>query len=226
MSSEDAPDAGWRPVALRVGLLLGGLVAVFALALALRPLLPSVGAVQARTDEIGLWAFVLAVPILAGIRLAMLPSSVATATAGLVLGTFEGALAAVVAATIAACAQLVIGRYVLGTDVRARFRARAPKAVEFLERRGWLAVLIVRLVPLPHGPFSYAAGGTSLAVRHMALGTVLGAAPPALAYATIGGNLDSPFSIEVLLAVGCLLVLAVAGALLARRNRAGSAEDA
>lgn len=207
----------WRPIALRTAALVAMLAAVFAVALAARPYTPSPAEVQAAAGDAGWWIWFVAIPVLALFRFSMLPSSVATATAGLVLGPAAGASAAVVAAVFVACAQLVIGRHVLGAPVREELERRAASSMRFVRRHGWVAVLLVRLLPLPHGPFSYAAGGTRLSIRHMALGTLVGATPMAIAYATIGGNLHDPVSVEVAVSVAVVMAVGAGGALLARR---------
>jgi len=55
-----------------------------------------------------------------------------------------------------------------------------------LRRRGWLAVVALRLVPAPFSAVNLAAGLTSLRLRSMAIGTLIGGAPKALGWAALG----------------------------------------
>ncbi|MEA2350747.1 MAG: hypothetical protein QOG86_1688, partial [Thermoleophilaceae bacterium] len=86
-------------------------------------------------------------------------------------------------------------------------------------RRGFWAVLYVRLIPgVPFNTLNYAAGLSRLRARDMFAGTALGFAPRTFAYAALGGsisNLGAPEA-KVALAVGG--AMAVAGAVLARRQ--------
>ena len=63
---------------------------------------------------------------------------------------------------------------------------------------------------------NYVAGLTSLRFREMALGTVVGAAPKVFGYVALGGSLDNLDSVEAKAAIGLLMVLGVAGLLVAR----------
>jgi uncharacterized membrane protein YdjX (TVP38/TMEM64 family) len=55
----------------------------------------------------------------------------------------------------------------------------------------------------------------------MAAGTALGAAPRSFAWVALGGNLDDLSSTEAKIAIALLVVMAVVGAFLARRQLAG-----
>jgi uncharacterized membrane protein YdjX (TVP38/TMEM64 family) len=83
-------------------------------------------------------------------------------------------------------------------------------------------VLYSRIAPGPSTLLNYAAAPTNLSYGHMALGTLLGTAPRVLAYVTIGaslGNLDKPPAIA---AIALLVVLAIIGFVLGRRQVARS----
>jgi uncharacterized membrane protein YdjX (TVP38/TMEM64 family) len=86
-------------------------------------------------------------------------------------------------------------------------------------RRGFLTVLYARIVPgVPYTLVNYAAGLTPIALRSFVAATAIGVAPRAFAYTALGGslgNLDSP---EALAAVAVLVVMALAGVALARRE--------
>jgi len=75
-----------------------------------------------------------------------------------------------------------------------------------------LVLIGVVLASLAH------AGVTHLSYRDMALGTAIGAAPKVFAYTALGGNLGDLTSPEALVAIGLLVVLAVVGALVVRRQ--------
>lgn len=96
---------------------------------------------------------------------------------------------------------------------------------ELLRRRGLLAVIGVRLVPLlPFAALNYACGLSAVRPRTYIVGTAIGILPVAAAYATIGAFGASPGSLPFLLALGGLAVLTVAGAIVIRRRRTVAVE--
>ncbi len=63
----------------------------------------------------------------------------------------------------------------------------------WLERRGLLAVVSVRMIPLaPFGLIGYGYGTTSVRPWHYLLGTAAAAAPSALSYAALGAAVVDP----------------------------------
>ena len=96
-----------------------------------------------------------------------------------------------------------------------------------LRRRGLLAVIGIRLVPLlPFGTVNYASGLTAVRARDYVLGTAIGILPGATALVTIGAYGATPGSLPFVLAVAGLAVLAVGGLVAARRGRAAPAGPA
>jgi uncharacterized membrane protein YdjX (TVP38/TMEM64 family) len=65
---------------------------------------------------------------------------------------------------------------------------------------------------------NYAAGLSPIALRNFAGATALGCAPRAFAYTALGGSLDDVGSPEAISAYVVLVVMAVAGLFLARRE--------
>lgn len=213
----------WLRLGLLVALLLG-LVAV----LALRGV-PTLEQVRATVAEAGAWAPALFVALFALATLAVLPVSVFTLVAGVLFGPVAGFSLVWLGAMCGALACFGLGR-VLSRPALQRLTGsgRAGPALlrleGFLSRRGLLAVLWVRLVPVvPFGPSSYLAGATALGVRDFVLGTGLGIVPSAIVYTALGGNADDPTSPAFLLSVAALLVLLGVTGLLARQRSRRSA---
>jgi uncharacterized membrane protein YdjX (TVP38/TMEM64 family) len=154
--------------------------------------------------------FVITWPILAG-------------AAGLLFGTAAGtplALSAVVAASLA---QMFVARRLAAGHQGALLPKRTRAVEDFLTRNGMVAVMESRLVPLlPYGLVNFSAGLTRLRFRDMALGTLVGAAPKVFAYTALGGSLTDLGSPESVIAIALLVVLALVGVLLVRRNLAAA----
>ena len=77
---------------------------------------------------------------------------------------------------------------------RRRRDARGPRLAplqEWIERRGFWAVLYARIAPgVPYSLVNYAAGLTRVRLPAFAAATAIGAAPRAFAYTALGGSLD------------------------------------
>jgi uncharacterized membrane protein YdjX (TVP38/TMEM64 family) len=98
--------------------------------------------------------------------------------------------------------------------------SRLRRLDALLERRGLVAVIGVRLVPmLPFAALNYACGLTAVRPRDYLLGTAVGILPGATAYVTIGAYGATPGSISFVLGLGGLVVLVIGGMVAASRAR-------
>jgi uncharacterized membrane protein YdjX (TVP38/TMEM64 family) len=150
--------------------------------------------------------FLITWPILAG-------------AGGLLFGTAAATPLALAGVTLAALAQMAVARHLAGEHAPRLIPRRIRGLDAFLERNGAIAVMESRIVPfLPWGAVNYSAGLTRLRYRDMAAGTVLGAGPKVFAYTALGGSLSDPTSPEVIVAVALLVILALVGAYLVRRQ--------
>jgi uncharacterized membrane protein YdjX (TVP38/TMEM64 family) len=118
-----------------------------------------------------------------------LPAPVLGAVGGATFGLFEGAAVTLVAMTVTACIQFLLGRRLGGERLRQRLGARFGRIGLLLERRGTLAVAGGRLLPGPFSELNMAAGLTPLTFRDFAVGTILGCAPKAAAWSAVGAAL-------------------------------------
>jgi uncharacterized membrane protein YdjX (TVP38/TMEM64 family) len=96
---------------------------------------------------------------------------------------------------------------------------RARRIDDFIDRRGFWAVLYMRLAPgIPYHLVNYGAGLTRLRTRDMALGTVVGALPRTFAYVALGGSISDLGSPTAIAAIVLLAVTAAVGAWFSRRE--------
>lgn len=182
--------------------------------------LPDPEQLRADITAAGPTAPVLFVLLYAVVTLAPLPKNVFAALAGLLFGLVAGVAVVLLAALLGAVAAFALGR-MLGRDAVERFTgARVARVDALLRRRGLLAVLAVRLVPvLPFTAINYSAGFTAVRTRDYLIGTALGIIPGTIAYVALGAYGTTPGSWPFLLAVLVLVALTVGGAALARRSR-------
>jgi uncharacterized membrane protein YdjX (TVP38/TMEM64 family) len=180
---------------------------------------PSAHRIQRWGDGLGLLGPPLFV--LGGVVLNCLfvPLPVIAGAAGLVFGTAAGTVIGVLVIATAATVQLLIGRRLAGERAELLLGRRGSAAAAFVARRGFWTVLYVRLVPaLPFNTLNYAAGLSRVRAREVFAGTGLGFAPRTFAYAAVGGSLSNLGSTEARAAIAVGAAMAVAGAVLARRQ--------
>jgi uncharacterized membrane protein YdjX (TVP38/TMEM64 family) len=177
-------------------------------------------------DSLGMWGPVVFAVIYALAVTALLPGSVLTASAGVLFGLSVGAGAVLVGATAGAALSFGLARW-LGRPVVARYAGsgRLARLDAFLTRRGFVAVLLVRLVPLfPFSVINYGAGVAGVRFSSYVTATALGIIPGTLVYTGLGGSLGDPGSPRLWIALGALLVLSAGGWWAARVIRSRGAE--
>ena len=203
MSATGRPTPWWRPVPL--------VVAVAGLAVAGYTLSPR--RVAEAAAALGPVPAVAAASLL---LLALVPRTVVSLACGALFGLAVGAACALAAAIIAATVGFAAGRWLVRGVVADRLRGRLSRLDSWLSRRGLLAVIVVRLVPIaPFGLVSYCYGATGVRTRHYLLGTLAGAAPSAVTWAGIGAAAIHPAGIGPLtLLPAALGLLVTAGAAL------------
>jgi uncharacterized membrane protein YdjX (TVP38/TMEM64 family) len=169
-------------------------------------------------DDLGPLAPVLFVPLFVAVNF-LITWPILAGAAGLLFGTAAGTPLVLIAVVLASLAQMAVARKLAGEHRGHLLPQRTKRIEDFLTRHGAVAVMQSRIVPLlPWGAVNYSAGVTHLSYRDMAVGTAIGAAPKVFAYTALGGSLDDLTSPEALTAIGLLVVLALAGALVVRRQ--------
>lgn len=162
-------------------------------------------------------AFVL---VYAALTVLLLPGSVMTITGGILFGPYVGSALAVLGATAGATGSFLVGRRLGREQVAEIAGERMDRVDDWLGRRGFSAVLYLRLIPvLPFNVLNYVSGVTAVSLRDYLLGTALGIVPGTFAYAALGGTFDDPTSPLFIAAVVVLVVLAVGGPLVERHLR-------
>ena len=207
-----------RLALIRVGLLAATLAAVVIVAVT-TGFRPSSDEVRDWGESLGPAGPVLFIPLSVVVGCLLFPGPLLAGAAGLLFGTAVGTPIALTAATLTAVAEMLITRYVAGARVGALIPERARRVDEFLDRRGFWAVLYMRLAPgIPYHLVNYGAGLTRLPVRAMATATPIGALPRTFAYVALGGSIDDLGSPEAIAAIALLVVTALVGAVIARHQ--------
>ena len=150
----------------------------------------------------------------------LLPAAPFTIGAGLAFGPALGTVTALAGATAGATGAFLLGR-VVGRDAIVTLAGPRLSALDrWIARRGYLAVLIARLVPLfPFAVVNLGAGVSDIRLRDYVLATGVGIVPGTVVYAALGGTLTDPTSGAFLAAGGVFVLVTVAAGLAARRLR-------
>lgn len=180
----------------------------------------SVGALQETFAGLGLLGPLLFAAVYAVAATLLVPASPFTLAAGLLFGPVLGSATALVGATAGATGAFLLGRG-LGREAVERFGGRRLAALDrHLATRGFVSLLLIRLVPLfPFNLVNVGSGVTGLRLREYVLATAVGIVPGTIAYAALGGTITDPTSPAFLGAIVVFLVVTVVAGLAARRMR-------
>ncbi len=187
--------------------------------------LPGLAELRAWVAEWGLAGGAVFVILYAAITLTPAPKNVLSVAAGLAFGFWWALVAVYAGALMGAAAAFLLGRS-WGREAVERFTgARVARLDEVLRRRGLVAVIGVRLIPIiPFTAINYGAGLTAVRRRDYALGTALGIIPGTVAYVALGAyGLD--WGWPAWTAIGVLGALTLAGAIYASLRRRSGTES-
>jgi uncharacterized membrane protein YdjX (TVP38/TMEM64 family) len=188
-SPQDAPPG--RRAWLRFALL--GLLLVVAAVVALTVDRPGVPALRGWLDGAGPLGWAAVVLGVSGALMTPVPRTALSVLLGAAAGFPAGLAVAVVAGWLGGMGGFVLGRH-LGRDAVARVAGRRLARADRLFRdRGFLAVVLARMSPVPFWVVSYAAGLSSIRWLPATLGTVVGVVPGAVLHVGIGASVVSWF---------------------------------
>ena len=208
--------AGLRLGALAVA--LGFFVAVFALSGSLSP-----ERVRDAVDGFGVAGPLIFIAVSASLTVVLFPGPILAGASGLLFGTALGTPVSIASATLGAALAFSISRWWAHDAVLALAGRRLLALRAWIGRRGFVTVLYARIAPgVPYTLVNYAAGLTPVALRTFVAATAIGVAPRAFAYTALGGSLGDLTSPEAIAAVVVLVVMAVVGLIVARRDLAGA----
>ena len=208
-----------RAAALRL-LVLGGTLAACVAVLALSGSL-SAERVRDWVDGYGAAGPLAFIAVSASLTVVLFPGPMLAAASGLLFGTALGTPVSIVSATLGATLAFSLSRWWAHDAVVALAGPRLRALRAWVGRRGFLTVLYARIAPgVPYTLVNYAAGLTPIALRSFVAATAIGVAPRAFAYTALGGSLGNLRSPEAYIAVAVLVVMALLGFVLARRDLA------
>ena len=163
--------------------------------------IPSIDELRSTVAKVGWAGPVLYAAAYASLVLTLIPATISTITAGVLLGLTIGLAVSLTGAVVGASIGFGLSR-VLGRGAVERLDS-LHRLDDLLRRRGLIAVIGIRLVPLlPFAALNYACGLSAVRARDYVVGTAIGILPGAAAYSTIGAFGGDPGSLPFLLALG------------------------
>lgn len=205
-----APREGHVPVA-RVAVFVVAIVALF-VAAALLPL-PELADIRRWSVDLGPWFVVVFFVVHAVACIFPIPRSTFTYAASVLFAPMLALAVCLVASAISAgVAFSGIRRF--GYDVAAPLRRhpRLDGINTHLSRRGWAAVLSLRMVPaVPFSVLNYAAALTPMKWRPFLVATLVGSLPGTVAAIIFGNSLTTGASEKALVATVVIALLGLAG---------------
>jgi uncharacterized membrane protein YdjX (TVP38/TMEM64 family) len=119
--------------------------------------------------------------------LLFIPRTVLAVVAGFLFGMGGGILWAEVGSVAGAVAGFLIVRYMSSGLIVTAGGTRFASVLERVERGGWRAVALLRLIPImPHSLANYGLGLTRLPLGAYAFGSLIGQLPMTIAYVELG----------------------------------------
>jgi uncharacterized membrane protein YdjX (TVP38/TMEM64 family) len=119
--------------------------------------------------------------------LVFIPRTLLAIGAGLLFGTGWGIFWAELGSVAGAAAGFLLARYVSSGLIDFQRGTRVRSLLQWVERGGWRAVALLRLIPImPHSVANYGLGLTALPLGAYAFGSLIGQLPLTIAYVELG----------------------------------------
>jgi uncharacterized membrane protein YdjX (TVP38/TMEM64 family) len=119
--------------------------------------------------------------------LVFIPRTLLAIVAGLLFGTGWGIVWAELGSVAGAAAGFLLARYVSSGLIDFQRVSRVRPLLAWVERGGWRAVALLRLIPImPHSIGNYGLGLTTLPLSAYAFGSLIGQLPMTIAYVEFG----------------------------------------
>lgn len=159
----------------------------------------------------GVWAPAIYLAVY-GQPIVPLPASILTIAGGLAFGPGWGTVAALTGGTVRACGQFLIAKLLGRETVAKLLKGRLAAVDERIGANGFVAVLLIRLIPnVPFDLQNYGLGFSRVRFGPYALATFLGMIPGSFAFVYLGYSLTDPkqlwkLGVAVLLIIGLIVL--------------------
>lgn len=150
------------------------------------------------------------------------PATLLSTVSGALWGEYLGTLMTVISATLASCVPFLIARF-LGRGLIGKLIQKnhtAHRCDRFTGRNGFMAVLIMRLIPVfPWDVVNYATGLCGIRFRDYFLASLIGTIPASFTYNLIGSSLGQPVDKTKIILIILFVLIIVFTMVIAKRKR-------
>jgi len=152
----------------------------------------SVESFKEKIHSFGIWGPVIYIVFYLIRPLILFPAGVLSASAGVIWGTAKGLLIVQIAAYISATAEFFIARYFARDSVEKLVKGKMKGVDEAIEKRGFVTVLLIRLIPnVAWDIQNLGLGITKVKFRDYFLATVIGILPGSFVFVYFGDSFIS-----------------------------------
>ncbi|MEZ0537947.1 TVP38/TMEM64 family protein [Caldicellulosiruptoraceae bacterium PP1] len=124
-----------------------------------------------------------------------IPAGVFMLAAGLTFGTLKGGIILIIGTLLSSTIGFIFSRYFGKEYIQKRINQKTSAISDLIKSKGFLIILLLRLVPiLPYDVINYASGVSKIKYKDFILATFLGTIPACFLYAFLGENILKPFT--------------------------------
>jgi len=146
------------------------------------------------------------------VPLTLFPDSVLAISGGMCFGLFWGFVYTMIGAVCGGTLAFYLSRGIGRKLVKTFSKKEADKLSTIINERGFIIVLMLRLIPLfPFDVISYGAGVSNIKYRDYLLATIVGIIPGVLVFTNIGTQVSKIGSFEFYISISMLVLLVVCG---------------
>jgi len=146
------------------------------------------------------------------VPLTLFPDSVLAISGGMCFGLFWGFVYTMIGAVCGGTLAFYLSRGIGRKIVTTFSKKEADKLSAVINERGFVIVLMLRLIPLfPFDVISYGAGFSNIKYRDYILATIVGVIPGVLVFTNIGTQVSKIGSFEFYISISMLVLLVVCG---------------
>ncbi len=161
-------------------------------------------------SSFGMLAPIIYIIMFTIIPLTLFPDAVLAIAGGMIFGVGIGTLYTIIGAVCGGTLSFFISRIFGRGLVEKLIKGKAEWFEDGIEKKGFLFILILRLVPLvPFDVISYGAGLSKIKYKDFAFATFIGIVPGVWVYTNLGDKSGNVFSLEFFGAVIVLVLLTI-----------------
>lgn len=155
----------------------------------------------------GILAPIVYIVLFTFVPLTLFPDALLALSAGLVFGIIPGIIYTIIGALSGGTLAFLISRKV-GKDKISRKLIQHEKMYSLIEKRGFLLILCLRLIPLiPFDVISYVSGVTNVKYKDYILATLLGILPGVIILVSLGDAVSSSEQSRLYVSLAALVLL-------------------